>query len=279
MVVGVILAGGKSTRFRGNKLLASVDGELVLKRVYDRLRPIVDKVYISVKSADQESIYREHLKKQGVDVDSIGFVYDYPGGEGPLNAILTALDTIDGDEFVITPGDLPWIESSALLRLIAYGRENGATVAVPVWGNGWSECLVVYFNKDMCRGFLKILRWLRREGRATDLQRTVSKLTLIPISMLTSNPYSFVHITTKEDLVNPKLKNSLEGPVKEVINIDRRLWSRSPFIRAMESASDGDYITAIKYLIEEVNTYISYHLIQLVHHTLIDALKLSSAAV
>ncbi len=277
MVVGVILAGGKSTRFRGNKLLASVEDELVLKRVVDRLKPIVDKIYISVKSVDQEELYRETLSENDVEVDTIDFVYDYPSGEGPLNAILTGLDTIDTNEFLIIPGDVPWIESSALLKLVEYGRDNSATVAVPVWGNGWSECLVIYFNKDMCKGFLKILRWLRREGRATDLQRTVSKLTLIPVSMLTTNPSSFVHITTREDLVNPRLKNPVEGPVNNIINIDRRLWSRSPFIKAMESASDGDYVTAIKYLMEEVNTYLSYNLLQLIHHTLVDALKLSSA--
>ena len=278
MVIGVVLAGGKSSRFRGNKLLAYVEGELVIKRVLDRLKPIVDEVYISVKSEDQEHIIKSKLLGDEVEVKDIKFIYDSQMGEGPLNAILTSLDTIESDEFIILPGDIPWIESSAVLKLMEYGRENKAIIASPIWGNGWGESLVIYFNKDMCRGFLKILRWLRRKGRATDLQRTVSKLTLIPIHMLTKNPYSFVHITTKEDLVNPKLKNPVEGPVKDIINIDRGLWSRSQFIKALECASDGDYVTALRYLLEEINEYIPHHLMQLINHTLTDALIFSSAS-
>ena len=274
MLVGIILAGGESKRFRGNKLVASVEGEAVINRVFSELSKIVDKVYISVKYEMQESTLKKYLSKV-FPMEEYEFTLDYYDGEGPLNAILSSMDNISAEEYIIVPGDVPWIKAEAIKKLIMYGRKNNSTLASPIWGNGWSESLILYFNKCRCKGLIKVLRWLRRAGRATDIQRTVSKITFIPISMLTEDPIIFVHVNTRESLLNPKPKNPLNGPVNKIVNVDRTIWSKSHFILALEAASDGDYITALNEFMIELNEYLPYHLMQLINHTLSDMIQLT----
>ena len=274
MLIGIILAGGESKRFRGNKLIASVEGEAVVNRVVDELSRLVDKIYISVKYEEQKTVLEECLSKSSYDKE-YEFVLDYYHGEGPLNAILSSLDKISSEEYMILPGDVPWIKVEALKKLIDYGRENNSTVACPIWGNGWSESLILYFNKCRCKGLLKILRWLRQAGRATDIQRTVSKLTFVPVSMLTDDPTAFVHVNTRESLLNPKPRNPIEGPANKIVNINRTIWSKSYFILALEAASNGDYVIALKHFMMEINEYIPHYLMQLINHTLSDMIQLT----
>lgn len=274
MLIGVILAGGQSKRFRGNKLIASVDGKAVINRVFEELSSLVDSIYISIRYEKQRDILERYITKSASEGE-YEFVLDYKDGEGPLNAILTSLDVVLSDEYIIVPGDLPWIKTESLKKLIDLGRVNKCTATIPIWGNGWSESLIVYFNKKRCTGMIRILGWLRRSGRATDIQRTVPRLTLVPIFMLTDDPIVFVHINTRDSLLNPKPRNPLEGPVKEVISIDRTMWSKTHFIQALEAASDGDNITALKHLVMELNEYIPFHLMQLIKHTLSDAIQLT----
>lgn len=274
MLVGIILAGGESERFRGNKLVASVEGKAVINRVFSELSRVVDSIYISVKYEAQEATLVKYLQK-AFSREQYEFVLDYYNGEGPLNAILSSMDNISAEEYIIVPGDIPWIKAEAIEKLIKYGRGNNSTLATPIWGNGWSESLILYFNKCRCKGLIKVLRRLRRAGRATDIQRTVSKITFIPISMLTEDPIVFVNVNTRESLLNPKPRNPLKGPVNKIVDIDRTIWSKSHFILALEAASVGDYITALNEFVMELNEYLPHHLMQLINHTLSDMIQLT----
>ncbi len=274
MLASIILAGGESKRFGGNKLIASVDGEAVINRVFSEMSKIVDKVYISIKYEMQKNTLEKYLSKNS-SKGTYEFILDYYDGEGPLNAILSSMDKITAEEYIIVPGDIPWIKAEIIKKLIEYGRENKSTLASPIWGNGWSESLILYFNKCRCKGLIKVLRWLRRAGRATDIQRTVSKMIFIPISMLTEDPTVFVHVNTRESLINPKPRNPLNGHVNKIVNIDRTLWSKSHFILALEAVSDGDHITALNEFMMELNEYLPHHLMQLINHTLSDMIQLT----
>lgn len=274
MVIGVILAGGKSRRFRGNKLITNVEGVPIIRRVYDVLSELVDEIYLSIANENQMDIFNEVLR--GFDVK---YVLDNPPGRGVLNGIITSLENIPSNEYLFVPGDLPWMRASSLEKLMDIGKEHNSIISVPIWGNGCSEPLVIYFNKRLCGGFIRVLRWIEGAGRSTDLQRIVSKIVFVPVKYLSEDPKVFAHINVREDINNPSLRNPLEGPVNEAIILDRGLWSSVPYIRAMEALSHEDYISALRFLEEELSSYLKEYLMQLVKHVLRDMVVITSKCI
>lgn len=274
MAVGIILAGGVSRRFRGNKLIASLNNRPVLEWVIDALSRVVDEFYLSIRLYEQRDLYEDKI-----DPDRYGnfggYIIDSPHGTGPYNSILTSLQNINADELLIIPGDIPWVKSSTLERLIEMGREHSTILACPIWGNGWSESLILYFNLSRSRGIINVLRYLRMGGRATDIQRATIRTTFIPVSKLTGNPSEFIHVTYKSDLKRPRLRNPVRGFINETIHIDRGSWSELYFIKALESISERDYFKAISYLASELEQYISYRLMQLIEHVASDIKTIS----
>jgi len=131
------LAGGESKRFHGNKLLAKIDNTPIIKRVVDSLLDNVDKIYLSIR----DDIRRRELENvfEGYDLE---YVYDYKDlGGGPYTAIISSLDKIDSNEFLIVPGDTPWIEKKLFKKWIDIISSYKPIVSTIIWGNGVLDSL------------------------------------------------------------------------------------------------------------------------------------------
>lgn len=108
MLRGVILAGGKSSRFGSEKTLAPLCGRPLLQHVIDRLAPQVDALAINGPTD-------AHLVDFGLPV-----VPDIPTPlKGPLAGLHTAFATWPKDEIVIVAADLPFLPRSLVARLRA----------------------------------------------------------------------------------------------------------------------------------------------------------------
>lgn len=106
-VHGAVLAGGASRRMGADKALVEVGGRPMASRVVGALRQAGCDPVLAV-GGDRR--LQEWL---GIDV-----VADRWPGEGPLGAIITAIEHAAGAPVVVVACDLPWISGTALRALI-----------------------------------------------------------------------------------------------------------------------------------------------------------------
>jgi molybdopterin-guanine dinucleotide biosynthesis protein A len=122
---GVVLAGGRSTRFAdGDKALAALAGDPLVRHAVRAVAPVVDEVLVSCR-ADQRPALDDAL-----DGHAVSFVADPIDGLGPVAGVRTALRATDRHTAVLLACDTPLLPSAFLGHLL--DRVEGATTAAVV---------------------------------------------------------------------------------------------------------------------------------------------------
>ena len=114
-VTGVVLAGGRSSRFGASKLDADLDGMTVLDRTIDRLRPVVDEVFVVGRAGSRPGT-------RCID--------DPQPFEGPLAGLAAGLEKAASEVVIVVGGDMPLVEPDVLRLLVDRLRGGTCTVAV-----------------------------------------------------------------------------------------------------------------------------------------------------
>jgi molybdopterin-guanine dinucleotide biosynthesis protein A len=131
-ITGVILAGGKSSRFGSNKALAEFRGLPLIERVTTKLSTIFPRLVIISNSPHEYSylglpIYQDIIK-----------------GLGPIGGIYTGLEVIEDDWGFFTACDMPFVNEN----LVRYMAENRSTMDAIVPKVDWKmEPLHALYNK------------------------------------------------------------------------------------------------------------------------------------
>jgi len=113
-ITGVILAGGKSSRFGCNKALSDYNGATFLQQIAGRLRPFVKEVVI----AGFRPEYAEY-KDAGIPI-----LADKIEGIGPLGGIYTALEYSRTPWILVMTCDMPLVSNEIIARMMAVTDEN-----------------------------------------------------------------------------------------------------------------------------------------------------------
>ncbi len=116
-ITGIILAGGKSSRFGSNKALAKFNGTPLIERAAGVLGRIFKNLMIITNSPLEYS----YLK--------IPLYQDIVKGLGPVGGIYTGLDALDDGWAFFCACDMPFI-NEGLVRYIA-GVRDGYDAVVP----------------------------------------------------------------------------------------------------------------------------------------------------
>ena len=197
----VVLAGGSSRRFGGDKLLAELDGRPVLRRVVDQVTPLASKILIATSTSSRASEIAPRLPP------SVQFILDQPSrwGSGPAAAMAAARADAGGGPLLFVPGDVPRVETSALAQLLVRASRSRADVAAPVWTSGMTEHLVQWHRDPRV---LLHLPWnsdlpFPPSWRASEFLRAVPRTLLVPVPALTDRPMTFSHVTFPSDLRQP----------------------------------------------------------------------------
>lgn len=103
-MIGLVLAGGKSSRFGSDKAFYIMDGKALWKRQYELLSEICEECVISCNEEQASKLERENL------------LIDKEQFEGPLHPILECFKNHKQDILVLAC-DLPFIEASDLKKL------------------------------------------------------------------------------------------------------------------------------------------------------------------
>jgi len=116
-ITGIILAGGKSSRFGSNKALAEFNGTSLIERVIG----VLGRVFRNLIIITNNPLEYSYLK--------IPLHQDLVKGLGPVGGIYTGLDALEDGWAFFCACDMPFI-NEGLVRYIA-GVKNGYDAVVP----------------------------------------------------------------------------------------------------------------------------------------------------
>jgi molybdopterin-guanine dinucleotide biosynthesis protein A len=130
---GIILAGGKSSRFKENKAMAKIASRRLIDRVVDVLSSNLPHVILVTNMPEQ-------YKALGVEM-----IMDIIPGKGPLSGIHAGLVSSPFDLNFIAPCDMPFI-SADIVRCLVERAAVGDDAVVPVI-DGYPEPLAAVYRK------------------------------------------------------------------------------------------------------------------------------------
>jgi len=139
MRAGVIVAGGRSTRFGDrDKAVADLAGTPLVRRVADRLGSVVDELVVNCRP-DQRAAIEAAL--EGVD-PAPRFAEDPEPDRGPMAGLMAGLRAVDGEYAAAVACDMPFVDPGFLDYL--FGRAAGHDAAVPRPDDWYQPMQAVY---------------------------------------------------------------------------------------------------------------------------------------
>ena len=173
---GVIIAGGRSTRFGdADKAVAPLAGTPMTRRVADRLEPVVDELVVNCRPDQREAIDEALAGYE----PQYSFALDQEEDQGPMAGIRDGLRGAAGEHAVVVACDMPFVDPAVVNYL--FDRCSGAVsppagnedvgeppydAAVPKLSDGWYQTTQAVYRPgpmaDACdaaleRGDRKIL--------------------------------------------------------------------------------------------------------------------------
>lgn len=145
-LTGVILAGGKSSRYGRNKAFVLLEGVPLIERVAAVMGAIFDRLLL-VTNTPEEYAY--------LGIEMVG---DLIRGIGPLGGIYTGLKTIEGDAGFFVACDMPYLCEPLVRRMTDLWEGYDAVVPKVDW-------MVEPLHALYAKGALSALEELVHSGR------------------------------------------------------------------------------------------------------------------
>ncbi len=131
-VEGFILVGGKSSRMGTDKSRLMLEGQTVVERIADELRPTSHSVRLV-----------------GADSDVSEIVHDIHPQWGPLGGIHAALTAAKHDWCLMVACDLPFVRRKLFERLFEFSDEQAEAV-VPLQDDSRPQPLCALYRRQPC---------------------------------------------------------------------------------------------------------------------------------
>lgn len=159
ILTGAVLAGGHSSRFGSNKALFAPDGETLISKAADLLRPLAKEVVVSASHANARA-----YAFLGLDI-----VEDLHNDCGPLGGLEALLDRCSTPWLLILTCDMPYVDSDMLRTMIDHIKlshgsfENGIIPQAIAWRR--SDGSVSPFPLLIGKDALSVMRSRINSGR------------------------------------------------------------------------------------------------------------------
>lgn len=114
--------GGRSSRFGSNKALFAPDGETLINKAVDLLRPLVKEVVVSASHANAGA-----YAFLGLDI-----VEDQHSDCGPLGGLEALLDRCSTRWLLILTCDMPCVDSDMLRRMIDHVKQSRSALRIEI---------------------------------------------------------------------------------------------------------------------------------------------------
>ena len=120
-VTGVVLAGGKSTRYGTNKAFVEIQGIRLVERTIRVMGSVFQRLLIVTNTPD-EFAYLD-----------LPMVEDLIKGFGPLGGIYTGLEAIDDEAGFFVACDMPFLRENFLRHMVSLRGDHDAVVPRVRW--------------------------------------------------------------------------------------------------------------------------------------------------
>ncbi|MFB6223732.1 MAG: molybdenum cofactor guanylyltransferase [Haloarcula sp.] len=145
MRAGVIVAGGRSTRFGdSDKAVAELAGTPMVRRVADRLVEAVDELVINCR-ADQVDAIDAALSGHALDLT---FALDEDPDQGPMAGIATGLAAVESEYAAVVACDMPFVDPDFVDYLFERADSHEAAVPRP---DEWFQTTQAVYHTDAMR--------------------------------------------------------------------------------------------------------------------------------
>ena len=143
---GVVLAGGRSTRF-GNqdKAVVTLAGTPLIKRVVDRIAGVVDEVVINCRQSQRDSITAALAESD----PELQFAIDQTPDRGPMAGLARGLEITDATYTIAVGCDMPFIDPDFVEYLFDRITEGYADAVVPRVDEWYQPTHAVYTTTPM----------------------------------------------------------------------------------------------------------------------------------
>ncbi|KAA9398063.1 molybdenum cofactor guanylyltransferase [Haloarcula sp. CBA1130] len=145
MRAGVIVAGGRSTRFGdSDKAVADLAGTPMIRRVADRLGQAVDELVVNCRE-DQVEAIGVALSDHVLDPT---FALDEDPDQGPMAGIATGLEAVDSEYAAVVACDMPSVDPEFVDYLFERAASHEAAVPRP---DEWFQTTQAVYHTDSMR--------------------------------------------------------------------------------------------------------------------------------
>ncbi|MFC7204496.1 molybdenum cofactor guanylyltransferase [Haloferax namakaokahaiae] len=141
----VIIAGGRSTRFGdADKAVAELAGTPMIRRVADRLVPVVDELVVNCRTDQREAI---DSAMSGFELP-VRYALDSEPDAGPVAGIGTGLGACRGEYAVVVACDMPFVEAELVRYLFERAESDGVDAVVPKLEDGWYQTTQAVYRAE-----------------------------------------------------------------------------------------------------------------------------------
>lgn len=142
MRAGVIVAGGRSTRFGdSDKAVADLAGTPMVRRVADRLGEAVDELVVNCREDQVEAI---DTALSDYTLDPM-FALDEDPDQGPMAGIATGLGAVDSEYAAVVACDMPFVDPTFVDYLFEQAASHEAAVPRP---DEWFQTTQAVYHAD-----------------------------------------------------------------------------------------------------------------------------------
>lgn len=196
-MLGMVVAGGRSQRFGGEKAVATLAGRPLLLWAVERLSEACPRVAVNARPGTAaESLAREH----GLPV-----IHDVPGDpDGPLAGVKAGLQWASGQgalQLAVSPCDVPSVPRGMYPKLLAAAGE-GAALAETSEGRQ-PQCAIWPVSA------LRMLTAALAGGQHPPTWRMLEELRAVKVCF--DPPESFSNLNTREDLARLEARLAAAG--------------------------------------------------------------------
>ena len=120
-VSGIILAGGKSSRYGSNKALVKVNGARLIERAVAAMKTVFEQVILVTNTPDDYAFLE------------LPMVQDLIKGLGPIGGIYTGLETISEKAGFFVACDMPFLQEGLLRHMLDVREDFDAVIPRMDW--------------------------------------------------------------------------------------------------------------------------------------------------
>ncbi|MFE1243924.1 molybdenum cofactor guanylyltransferase [Fictibacillus sp. NPDC058756] len=124
---GIVLAGGESRRFGSPKAIAKWNNRTFIEYSIESLTPHVDKILVITREELLISLTKYSSKFIRILEDASRYK-----GKGPLAGIYTGMISQKADYYLVTPCDMPLMNSSMYRKWLTAAQEGEYDCVIPV---------------------------------------------------------------------------------------------------------------------------------------------------